>query len=145
MDTMNIIMQWNIQMNKKLAMKHGVKLKSKRKKKKHSFKQCLCQFLVRSFCLVWFLISRQGLVLELWVKSDFPLLWKDGKRDLVCDSLDQYLFQPMKLRCYEFLSIKHCLRYVCTLLIHFSKGFRLFCFVLQSKIHHFMHHFLIGL
>lgn len=34
MDTMNIIMQWNIQMNKKLAMKHGVKLKSKRKKKK---------------------------------------------------------------------------------------------------------------
>lgn len=109
---MNIIMQWNIQMNKKLAMKHGVKMKSKRKKReKHSFKQCMCQFLVRSFCLVWFLISRQGLVLTT-CKSDFPLLWKDGKRDLVSDSFDQYLFQPMKLRCYEFLSIKHCLRYV---------------------------------
>lgn len=26
MDTMNIIMQWNIEMNKKLAMKHGVKM-----------------------------------------------------------------------------------------------------------------------
>lgn len=32
MDTMNIIMQWNTEMNKKLAMKHGVKMKSKRKK-----------------------------------------------------------------------------------------------------------------
>lgn len=32
MDTMNIIMQWNIQMNKKLAMKHGVEMNSRRKK-----------------------------------------------------------------------------------------------------------------